>query len=68
MYSGLARMIVEKMRASGFSAKQLGEGVIVWLNRKVSVAEVETVLQENFQGKYLVSKITQNQVSILEER
>lgn len=68
MYSGLARMIAEKMREHGFSAKQLGAGVIVWLNREVSVAEVETVLQENFQGKYLVSKIAQNQVSILEER
>jgi hypothetical protein len=68
MYSGVGKMIVDKMRQSGFSAKQLGSGVVVWLNREVSTMEVENALQEHFPGCFFViSKIAQNQVSILEE-
>lgn len=67
MYLGLAEIIVKKMQNGGFGAKQLGSGVLVWLNRNISTNEVQTVLEQN--GLYFkVEKVAANQVMIEENR
>lgn len=50
MYAGVAQAIIKELKDKGFEAKQLGSGVVVSLNRPISQMEVETVLEEAFDG------------------
>ena len=65
MYTGSANLIIKEMQDKGFTAKQLGFGVVVSLNREISTAEVETALNDAFQGiLFNLEKVNKNQVMI----
>lgn len=62
MYAGLASQLTRKLQNAGFSAKQLGSGVLVSLNRQISTMEVQEVVGEH----YKLTQVAPNKVMVEE--
>lgn len=68
MYAGLARLITREMKDAGFEATQMGSGVIVSLNRQLSITEVKEALNVIYpQIEFKITKLNFNLVMIEEE-